>query len=127
MKFCDPTARVFPRDWVSTYFRHNLSKTGKDHYECPICKTCFDHTQIDCLCGDHIWPYSLMGETSWDNYQLLCRTCNVRKKNFINNEVRKVLGDGSFRGMVFKYIKDRINIPYGISLDEYICFKHTTR
>lgn len=118
--------RTFPTIWKCSFFRQSLSKTGRNYYECPICKKHFDHTQLDCLFGDHIWPYSLMGETSKENYQLLCGACNSRKKDFVNNEVRKILGDGSFRGMVLQYLTnhiDRINVPHDMKLEDYISRK----
>ena len=124
---CNPTARIFPKHLKSTFFRRALSGTGKDYYECPICKKHFDHTLVDsCLVGDHIWPYSLMGETSEENYQLLCGACNVRKKDFINNEVRKVLGDGSFREMAFNHLAehlDKMNIPHNMRLEDYVSLR----
>jgi hypothetical protein len=67
-----------------------------------------------------------MGETSKKNYQLLCGACNVRKKDFVNNEVREVLGDGSFRKMVFNHITehiDKVNIPHGMRLEDYVSLR----
>ena len=55
---------------------------------------------MDYLHGDHIWPFSLFGETSWDNYQLICGDCNRTKSNRLNVDIRKVLGALEFRAVV---------------------------
>lgn len=103
---CDPMARQFPIEWRDTLFRRNAvrASTGELLYYCPICKLGFDHSNIDFLQGDHIWPYSLFGETSWANYQLICGSCNARKRNFIDDAIRRILGDGLFRRTVSTYL-----------------------
>ena len=60
------------------------------------------------LQGDHIWPYSLFGETIWSNYQLICGSCNAAKGNRLEGDVRKILGDGEFRRMVREFIQRRV-------------------
>jgi Pyruvate/2-oxoacid:ferredoxin oxidoreductase delta subunit len=45
----------------------------RDLYRCVRCKTHLD------LCADHIVPESKGGETSIDNLQTLCRSCNSSK------------------------------------------------
>lgn len=104
---CDPLARQFPTAWRDTRFRRSAKRTSEGElvYYCPICNKGFDHTYIDFLQGDHIWPYSLFGETSWANYQLICGSCNSRKRDFIDDAVRHVLGGGHFREMVCEYLK----------------------
>lgn len=74
-------------------------------YRCPMCQNDFDHSDIDFLEGDHIWPYSMFGETSWENYQLLCGSCNASKKNFMDREIRAALGGGDFRRLVLNYLR----------------------
>lgn len=108
---CDPLARDFPSAWRDIWFRR-YSKTGADgiaRYECPVCNRHFDHSVISYLQGDHIWPYSLCGETSWANYRLICGSCNASKRDFIDLEVRAALGDGSFRQLVISFLFDLIS------------------
>lgn len=104
---CDPLARQFPPAWRDIRFRRSALNTAEGElvYYCPICKGAFDHTDIDYLQGDHIWPYSLFGDSSWANYQLICGSCNARKRAFIDDSVRRVLGDGSFRQFVCDYLR----------------------
>ncbi|MDZ4685113.1 MAG: HNH endonuclease [Planctomycetaceae bacterium] len=75
---------------------------------CPICRKGFDHTEIEYLQGDHIWPYSLFGESSWANYQLICGSCNARKRDFVEHAIRLVLGDGSFRRIVCGHLEEAV-------------------
>jgi len=124
---CNTTRRTFPCEWKSTYFRHYCINKKVNNYPCPICGDQYDHTRLDYLFGDHIWPYSLMGETSWENYQLLCGSCNGKKKNFINNDLRKILGNGFFRKYIFDYIQEQerdqiISIPENMNLEDYISY-----
>ena len=58
---------------------------GGQLYECPICLRKFDHTEIHSLAGDHIWPYSLFGATTWENYQVICENCNL---NWVSTRLR---------------------------------------
>ncbi|MBL0185186.1 MAG: HNH endonuclease [Candidatus Obscuribacter sp.] len=74
------------------------------HYECPVCQRLFDHSNIRYLHGDHIWPYSIFGDTSWGNYRLICGSCNSIKSNLIDLEVRSVLGSGTFRVLVKNHL-----------------------
>ena len=103
---CDPVSREFPPDWKDVWFRiHAVAGTdGLPRLECPLCHRWFDHTQISFLQGDHIWPYSMFGETAWENYQLICGACNAAKSNCLDREVRRVLGKGEFRRMVHEYL-----------------------
>ena len=107
---CDPLSRVFPTSWKATWFRrHALAgENGVAVYTCPICNRPFDHSMIDFLHGDHVWPYSLFGETSWANYQLICGTCNVAKGNKLDKDVRSLLGAGEFRTTLIKYLESQI-------------------
>lgn len=86
-----------------------MTSAGSLVYCCPICQQGFDHTDIDYLQGDHIWPYSLFGESSWANYQLICGSCNARKRAFIDDSVRRVLGDGSFRQIVCDQLRKAVD------------------
>jgi hypothetical protein len=104
---CFPLARQFPREWRDIRFRRSAKRCedGVVRYACPICRNDFDHTEIDFLQGDHIWPFSLFGESSWANYQLICGSCNARKRDFVDEAVRKILGDGHFRGLVCETLR----------------------
>jgi hypothetical protein len=104
---CDPLGRIFPPGWKNCYFRaYGRSDPERGFvYRCPMCRKDFDHSDIDFLEGDHIWPYSMFGDTSWQNYQLLCGSCNASKKNFIDREIRAALGSGDFRGLVLDYLR----------------------
>jgi len=107
---CDLLSRLFPPEWKDIYFRR-FSKPG-DHsiqtYECPLCGRPFTHEDIDQLHGHHIWPYSLFGETAWDNYQLICGSCNTAKGNRIEKDLRSMLGSGEFRSMVGSFLKIKV-------------------
>jgi hypothetical protein len=109
---CDPRSRMFPAGWKDIWFRRRAVRDadGVPRYTCPICQAKFDHQLIDFLQGDHIWPYSLFGETSWENYQLICGSCNVSKSNFLDVEIRKALGSGSFRALITTFLWNRVEV-----------------
>lgn len=108
---CDVLARQFPAAWRDIRFRRSATRTpeGQLLYYCPICKAGFDHTDIEYLQGDHIWPYSLFGETSWANYQLICGSCNARKRDFLEDAIRQILGEGRFRKSACDYLRIAAN------------------
>jgi hypothetical protein len=64
---------------------------------------------IDYLHGDHIWPYSLFGETNWANYQLICGDCNASKSNKLDADVRKALGADAFRLRVVTFLLEQVD------------------
>ena len=109
---CDPVQRCFPPDWRDILFRRMAvaNDDGDLKYQCPRCKEWFDHSQIEFLQGDHIWPYSLFGETSWDNYQLLCGSCNASKSNAVGLKIRSALGnkEGKFRQLVYSFLCTKV-------------------
>ena len=106
---CSPLDRHFPAGWKDVWFgRHaTTGSCGVPEYTCPICQRNFDHTYIDELHGDHIWPYSLFGDTSWSNYRLICAGCNLRKSNHVDAAIRRILPDRSFRQIVQGYLIGR--------------------
>lgn len=63
---------------------------------------------ISYLHGDHIWPYSLFGETTWDNYQLICGDCNLNKSNRLDVDVREALGADEFRQRVRDFLMEQV-------------------
>lgn len=103
---CDPLARTFPACWKDTWFRRRVQRdqSGRFVYLCPICNLSYDHRMIEYLQGDHIWPYSLFGPTSWDNYQLICGDCNRTKSNKLNSDIRRALGEIAFREIVATHL-----------------------
>jgi hypothetical protein len=107
---CDPLSRTFPPGWKDVCFRRmaRLDDDGIVRYTCPLCCRSFDHRYIDHLQGDHVWPYSLFGESSWANYQLICGNCNASKSNKLETDVRRVLGDGEFRRMVARFLCQQV-------------------
>jgi hypothetical protein len=107
----DPRARCFPPEWRDVWFRRRSVKStdGTSRYQCPGCGRSFDHTDIDTLQGDHIWPYSLFGETSWQNYRLICANCNAAKSNFVETRIRAMLGRGEFRQLIFEYLERHLD------------------
>lgn len=107
---CNPLAREFPPEWKDVWFRRKAVRCddGVFRFECPLCHHLFDHSDIAYLQGDHIWPYSLCGESSWANYQLICGSCNASKNAFIDSQIRSILGGGEFRRMVVEYLRKAI-------------------
>ncbi len=55
-----------------------------------------------------MWPYSLFGDTSWANYQLIYGACNVAKSNLLETEIRHALGSGEFRRMVSQFLREEV-------------------
>jgi hypothetical protein len=71
--------RLFSRDDKLEFINTLISENGK--YRCAICKKLF---YPDELTMDHIDPWSKGGRTELSNAQLLCRPCNSKKSNNIN-------------------------------------------
>lgn len=107
----NPLSRFFPAGWKDIWFRRQAEADDKGNivYACPICTRKFDHSMIDHLHGDHIWPYSLFGETTWENYQLICGDCNTSKSNALDANVRKALGAAGFRARVVRFLLEQVD------------------
>ncbi len=88
---------------------------GGVYYTCPICEKKFDFRSFSELQGDHIWPYSLFGETTWENYQLICGKCNKQKGNHLDGDVHRVLGSGKFRELVSMFLQEKVETGGGLS------------
>ena len=56
----------------------------RDEYRCVYCGTHMD------LCADHRHPESKGGETTIENMQTLCRSCNVKKGTKPDRELEKL-------------------------------------
>ena len=78
---CDPHSRYFPVTWKESFFRRNFNH-DRGGYVCPSCNQIFSGVagfhQIE---ADHIIPYSQGGLTVWENLILLCRPCNMAKRD----------------------------------------------
>jgi 5-methylcytosine-specific restriction endonuclease McrA len=77
-----PSDRLFPPSWKDAAIRelYNVALGG---VPCAICKTVFHgRVGLRSLQADHIQPWSRGGMTTWENMQLLCKTCNITKLNF---------------------------------------------
>ena len=48
---------------------------------CPGCLRPFNQSYLDLMDVDHIVPLTRGGTHTWDNVQLLCRTCNASKRH----------------------------------------------
>ena len=59
------------------FIQHN----SDGRVSCPGCLRSFEREYLDLMDVDHIVPRSRGGTHSWDNVQLLCRTCNSSKQN----------------------------------------------
>lgn len=46
---------------------------------CPYCKGTFEETEMH---GDHIRPWSKGGKTEYQNLQMLCTSCNIKKSAY---------------------------------------------
>lgn len=104
--YFDSSTRQFPPEWKDEWFRTRGRREGKAWlYACPICFVDFNHIDINLLQGDHVWPYSLFGESSKENYQLICAPCNNKKKNFVSHRLRELLGRGEFRSLVVDFLQ----------------------
>jgi hypothetical protein len=100
----DPSRDGFPREWKDVAWRR-LSRGGGSII-CPICKRVLMHNEFFDIHMDHFWPRSLMGDSAWSNLRLLCSTCNIRRSNFIETEIRRVLASQAFRALVSAFLRD---------------------
>lgn len=78
---CDPHSRTFPASWKDAFWRLNggISNEG---YLCPGCNNRFRLSRgFAALHADHIKCVDDDGLTVWENMQLLCGPCNLKKSN----------------------------------------------
>lgn len=60
----------------------------RDNATCQICGANERTKPGVKLVLDHIVPYSKGGETTYDNLQVLCRSCNIKKNNKLINKTK---------------------------------------
>lgn len=61
--------------------RDKIAAYSKQNGVCPICKKHFEFDEME---GDHIIPWSKGGQTVPDNCQMLCKSCNSKKRTNTN-------------------------------------------
>lgn len=71
--------RYLPRDIM-------LKVVRRDN---QMCQVCHQHVRDDEIEFDHVIPYSKGGPTSVENIRLLCRSCNKKKSNSLDELLRK--------------------------------------
>ena len=69
-----PEGRAIPRDIM-------LKVVRRDNHVCQLCHTYVPDDQLE---FDHIIPFSRGGATTVGNIRLLCRTCNRKKSNALD-------------------------------------------
>jgi 5-methylcytosine-specific restriction endonuclease McrA len=75
----DPHFRSFPASWRDAAIRE-LFDDLIGGIICPGCKGLFRYRAgLRKLQADHIFPFSRGGLTTWENLQLLCGACNLKK------------------------------------------------
>jgi hypothetical protein len=75
LEFNPPRERARQRKPIS---RQMFTRVlAKSEYKCVFCGL----TSLEDLVVDHIKPFSRGGECSFENYQILCKKCNLKKRN----------------------------------------------
>ena len=78
LKAIDPASRAFPKEWVNAAISKLLDKRGI--FVCPKCNRSFKGcAQLRSLQADHRVPYARHRETTWENLEILCGPCNLKK------------------------------------------------
>lgn len=79
----DPTSRTFPSSWKDAAIRALFDDVEGG----VLCVGCNQYKrgrrELRGLHGDHIMPWSRGGLSTWENFQLLCGSCNLDKSNNI--------------------------------------------
>jgi hypothetical protein len=97
------TNKVLATNVTRTQRRRILER---DNYQCQQCGL-GEH-----LCIDHVLPISRGGDSSDENLQVLCMSCNTKKSNKIDGEssARKKTSDGSSSSYDPSNIRDRLEL-----------------
>ena len=86
--------KAFGNDYRENYFAKNPSTNG--WYRCNSCSTKLRKGDSD-LTIDHIVPQKFGGSNAVLNLQVLCRSCNSKKKAKINALTLKYSGEALIR------------------------------
>jgi 5-methylcytosine-specific restriction endonuclease McrA len=79
LELADPTDRQYPASWRDAAIR-TLFDPAVGGVLCCGCKYWFKGLKnLSLLEADHILPWAKGGLTTWENLQILCRTCNRAK------------------------------------------------
>ena len=75
----EPQSRYFPPSWRDAAIRVSFDPEVQGVL-CLGCTVVFcGRGGLTLLQADHVQPWSKGGLATWDNLQLLCRPCNLRK------------------------------------------------
>ena len=75
----DPHDRLFPPSWRDAAIRATFDDQ-LGGVKCGGCGRVFRRrSELRQLQADHIIAWSVGGPTTWENMQLLCASCNLRK------------------------------------------------
>lgn len=86
LEAADPEDRAFPASWRDAAIRA-LYDASVGGVICHICGSVFRGlNQLKMLHADHIVPWTRGGLTTWENLQLLCRSCNLAKYNNVPDD-----------------------------------------
>jgi 5-methylcytosine-specific restriction endonuclease McrA len=75
----DPKDRFYPASWRDAAIRI-LFDEERDGLVCKGCQRLFrGRAELRTLHADHIVAWGRGGRTTWENLQILCRSCNLLK------------------------------------------------
>jgi 5-methylcytosine-specific restriction endonuclease McrA len=75
----DPTLRGYPGSYRDAAIRASWD-AEKGGIVCSSCNVVFaTRASLRQLQADHVQAFARGGLTTWENLQLLCRSCNLRK------------------------------------------------
>jgi 5-methylcytosine-specific restriction endonuclease McrA len=81
--------RMYPPSWRDAAIRELIDRSTRE-VKCSRCGLIFRGLDgLRMLEADHIIPWTQGGGTTWENLQLLCRTCNRIKNNHMPSHDKK--------------------------------------
>ncbi|WP_432846886.1 HNH endonuclease [Treponema denticola] len=83
-------------DAVGNRYRDEYLRRYSPPYECKMCGKIFQEASRDCTV-DHIIPQHLGGTNAMTNLQILCQSCNSKKKATISMLSVKHSGEALIR------------------------------